>query len=143
MLEGAVVFYISFLFFFAFFLYSIIWDILRELGEYMAEDGAGKKAAGRHARPYNDMVGSEELKVTYGLSEPAGLADLPGGKGCYLPLEVPAVFFKYIIGTKGSTRGSIERDTGCTLRVPRKDQEGKISKEVNLFIKCVVQLILK
>ena len=54
-----------------------------------------------------------------------GLEKVAGGRYA-LSLPMPSVFFKYIIGTKGNTRTSIEKDTKCLLRIPRKGVEGNI-----------------
>ena len=41
-------------------------------------------------------------------------------------MDLPSVFFKYIIGKEGKTRATIERDTGCRLRIPRREEDGPI-----------------
>ena len=46
--------------------------------------------------------------------------------GYRLPLPIPSVFYKYIIGAKGATRENIESDTKCKLRIPKKGASGNI-----------------
>ena len=60
-------------------------------------------------------------------SELEGLVSLPGG-GYSLSLSIPEVFFKYIIGHRGSTRSNIEKDTKCRLTVPQRGRGGDIGK---------------
>lgn len=55
-----------------------------------------------------------------------GLELAPSGRGYTLSLLVPPVFFKYVIGVKGITLSTIEKDTKCKLKIPKKGQEGSI-----------------
>ena len=41
-------------------------------------------------------------------------------------MSLPSVFFKYIIGKEGKTRMTIEKDTGCKLRIPHHGQDGPV-----------------
>ena len=47
------------------------------------------------------------------------------GQFCF-ELDIPSVFYKYIIGREGKTRAIIEKETGCRLKIPAKGKEGKI-----------------
>lgn len=69
------------------------------------------------------------------LSELKGVVQLPG-RMYSLSLPIPAVFFRYIIGSKGSTRENIERDTQCRLTIPRRGEEGDISELEVKQVRC-------
>ncbi len=56
-----------------------------------------------------------------------GLEQTAGG-GYVVRLSIPSVFFKYIIGREAKTKTSIERDTGCRLRIPPRGREGDIGR---------------
>ena len=51
--------------------------------------------------------------------------ELPNGT-VLTEMDIPSVFFKYIIGREGKTRLAIERDTGCSIRIPRRGEEGPV-----------------
>ena len=61
---------------------------------------------------------SEELK---------GVEHTRGG-GLLLRMDIPEVFYKYIIGRQGKTKNSIEKDTGCRIRIPGRGRTGDVSE---------------
>lgn len=61
---------------------------------------------------------SEELK---------GVEHTRGG-GLLLRMDIPEVFYKYIIGRQGRTKTNIEKDTGCRIRIPGRGRTGDVSE---------------
>ena len=45
-------------------------------------------------------------------------------------MDIPEVFYKYIIGKQGRTKSTIEKDTGCRIQVPSRGRKGDVSKSV-------------
>ncbi len=45
-----------------------------------------------------------------------------------LRMVIPSDFYKYIIGWKGGTKSSIEKDTKTRIRVPQRGTEGDIGE---------------
>jgi len=43
-----------------------------------------------------------------------------------LKIQLPNVFFKYIIGKKGETKKRLESETRTQIKVPRQHEEGAI-----------------
>ena len=60
-------------------------------------------------------------------AELAGVEKLSNGN-YRLKLQVPSVFFKYVIGREGRVKKGIERDTECHLWVPGRGKEGDIGE---------------
>ena len=50
--------------------------------------------------------------------------------GLLLRMDIPEVFYKYIIGRQGRTKSTIEKDTGCRILVPSRGRKGDVSKSV-------------
>ena len=48
--------------------------------------------------------------------------------GLLLRMDIPGVFYKYIIGRQGRTKATIEKDTGCRIRIPGRGRTGHVSK---------------
>lgn len=48
--------------------------------------------------------------------------------GLLLRMDIPEVFYKYIIGRQGKTKATIEKDTGCHIRIPPRGKTGDVSK---------------
>lgn len=46
--------------------------------------------------------------------------------GYQLKIQLPSVFFKYIIGKKGETKKRLESETRTQIRIPRQHEEGDI-----------------
>jgi len=46
--------------------------------------------------------------------------------GYQLKIQLPSVFFKYIIGKKGETKKRLESETRTQIKVPRQREEGDI-----------------
>jgi len=46
--------------------------------------------------------------------------------GYQLNVQLPSVFFKYIIGKKGETKKRLESETRTQIRIPRQHEEGDI-----------------
>ena len=46
--------------------------------------------------------------------------------GYRLAMDVPSVFFKYIIGKKGEAKKKIEMETRTQIKIPRQGDEGEI-----------------
>ena len=55
---------------------------------------------------------------------------LPNGQ-YELELNIPSVFFKYVIGRMGKTRQMIEKDTKAKLIIPRQGEEGPIKLQAS------------
>lgn len=49
-------------------------------------------------------------------------------------MDIPEVFYKYIIGRQGKTKSLIEKDTWCRIQVPRQGVKGDVSKLYKLYI---------
>jgi len=47
-------------------------------------------------------------------------------RGYQLKIQLPSVFFKYIIGKKGETKKRLESETRTQIRIPRQHEEGDI-----------------
>ena len=58
-------------------------------------------------------------------SELGQVEELPSG-GVQVKIDVPMVFFKYIIGKAGSTKQRIEQDTKCKVWLPRRGEKGPV-----------------
>ena len=65
---------------------------------------------------YNDEV----CDVNFDIEEFSG--------GFRLRLNIPSVFFKYIIGKRGETKKRLETETRTQIIIPRAGQEGKIGQ---------------
>ena len=48
--------------------------------------------------------------------------------GLLFRMDIPEVFYKYIIGRQGKTKSTIEQDTGCRIQVPRQGRKGDVSE---------------
>ena len=48
--------------------------------------------------------------------------------GFRLRLDIPSIFFKYIIGKRGETKRRLETGTRTQIIIPRAGQEGKIGQ---------------
>ena len=48
--------------------------------------------------------------------------------GLLFRMDIPEVFYKYIIGRQGKTKSTIENDTGCRIQVPRHGRTGNVSE---------------
>jgi len=46
--------------------------------------------------------------------------------GYQLKIQLPNVFFKYIIGKKGETKKRLESETRTQIRIPRQHEEGDV-----------------
>lgn len=46
--------------------------------------------------------------------------------GYQLRIQLPSVFFKYIIGKKGETKKRLESETRTQIKVPRQHEDGDI-----------------
>lgn len=46
--------------------------------------------------------------------------------GYQLRVQLPSVFYKYIIGKKGETKKRLESETRTQIRIPRQNEEGDI-----------------
>jgi len=51
--------------------------------------------------------------------------------GYQLKIQLPSVFFKYIIGRKGETKKRLESETRTQIKIPRQHEEGDIG---NMFL---------
>ena len=58
-----------------------------------------------------------------------GAEPIPGG-GIRLRMDIPEVFYRYIIGRQGTTKRTIENDTGCRITVPGRGRTGDVSKSI-------------
>lgn len=56
--------------------------------------------------------------------------------GYRLKLELPSVFYKYIIGKKGETKKRLESETRTQIRIPRQNEDGDIGICCLLFMYC-------
>ena len=43
-----------------------------------------------------------------------------------LEVDLPSVFYKYIMGREGRTKAQLEKDTKCTIKIPRRNEVGHI-----------------
>ena len=57
-----------------------------------------------------------------------GVEPTPGGGGFILKMDIPSNFYKYIIGRQGNTKASIEKETKCRIRIPRRGEKGDIGE---------------
>jgi len=48
--------------------------------------------------------------------------------GYQLKVQLPSVFYKYIIGKKGETKKRLESETRTQIKIPRQHEQGDISK---------------
>jgi len=46
--------------------------------------------------------------------------------GYQLKIQLPSVFFKYIIGKKGETKKRLEAETRTQIKIPRQHEEGDV-----------------
>ena len=51
--------------------------------------------------------------------------ELPNGS-IQVTLNIPSVFFKYLIGKEGKTRSTIEKDTQSFIKIPRRGELGPV-----------------
>ena len=47
--------------------------------------------------------------------------------GYQLKVQLPSVFYKFIIGKKGETKKRLESETRTQIRIPKQNEEGDIS----------------
>ena len=52
--------------------------------------------------------------------------------GYQLKVQLPSVFYKYIIGKRGETKKRLETETRTLIKIPRQHEEGDIG--IFLFI---------
>ena len=52
----------------------------------------------------------------------------PVDNGYILRLDIPSVFYKYIIGKGGRAKRDIETDTECSIRIPRQGETGLVGE---------------
>ena len=62
------------------------------------------------------------------LSEELKGVELTRGGGFLFRMDIPEVFYKYIIGRQGRTKTTIEKDTGCRIRIPGRGKAGNVSE---------------
>jgi len=63
--------------------------------------------------------------------------------GYQLRIQLPSVFYKYIIGKKGETKKRLESETRTQIRIPRQNEEGDVGRflvVVSYFCVIIVQL---
>jgi len=58
--------------------------------------------------------------------------------GYQLKLQLPSVFFKYIMGKKGETKKRLESETRTQIKIPRQHEEGDIGMFCEMFFFCVL-----
>ena len=51
---------------------------------------------------------------------------VPVESGYLLKMDIPSVFYKYIIGKGGAVKRDIERDTDCSIHIPRQGEVGLV-----------------
>ena len=56
--------------------------------------------------------------------------------GYQLKMQLPNVYFKYIIGKKGETKKRLESETRTKIKIPKQHEEGDIGMSCQLFL-CV------
>ena len=70
------------------------------------------------------------------LAEQLKGAELIPGGGIRLRMDIPEVFYKYVIGRQGTTLRTIENDTGCRIIVPSRGRTGDVCKLVQHATLC-------
>lgn len=71
--------------------------------------------------PYHEDIDIEEEEDEY----EEGFEELEGG-GLQVKVDIPSVFFKYIIGREGRTKNLLQKDTACEIIIPRRGAEGPV-----------------
>ena len=66
----------------------------------------------------------------------------PVDNGYILRLDIPSVFYKYIIGKGGHAKRDIETDTESTIRIPRQGETGLVGEYFTEPYKHVVIYIM-
>jgi activating signal cointegrator complex subunit 1 len=71
---------------------------------------------------------------------------VPVENGYLLKMDIPSVFYKYIIGKGGAVKRDIERDTDCSIHIPRQGEVGLVEifgRTTSNVCRAKVQLELK
>ena len=82
---------------------------------------------------YLHVQGDDHYDEGQGTVELDGAEPLPGDKGFRLAIDIPSVFYKYIIGRQGATKHSIEKDTNTRIKVPPRGVEGEIGELIKIW----------